>query len=218
MKNTSKFWSLLGLTIVFSACQERPKKENQETPAEEVKPMVVEAPKGIIPNTEAKAIYDNYSTNRVPIIKEYEERRSPSEDFVVTRFIDFDYKSIRQYLDYIDQEAANGGVKNVTKLRVYLAEYDSENKNSRRNTVFFVPTMDVNGENLGFFIGEDGKAKTIRSITQADDMKQMGNIQSKEQKNFAGLFPSFSLNTSLQGGGSLTYNRGTSAPPPNADY
>ena len=48
-------------------------------------------------------MFDSYSKNRVPIIEAYEAQRDPEQNFVVGRFVSFDYEMIKQYLDYVDQ-------------------------------------------------------------------------------------------------------------------
>jgi hypothetical protein len=195
-----------------------PKPENN------ISAEVVDAPKGIISLNEASSIYDNYTKHRVSLIEPYEtEQRSPEVAFEASRFVDFDYETMKNYIAYVDQEAAKAGVKKVTKLRMYFANYpnkvdfpDGEKiVHPRQNSIFMVPTLNSNGNNFGFYIGSDGKAALIKD-RKSSGKDGMGYLERSQKKSYAGF--NITLNSSLQGGTSLTLNRGGDGPPPFGDF
>jgi hypothetical protein len=199
--------------------------DNKQRPTEE-KPVVVEAPQNIITLAEADALYNNYTKHRIPLITNYEiKQRAPSEKFEAARFVDFDYDSIKKYISYIDQEAANGGVKKVTKLRLYFANYPNEKKfkdekdvvHPRQNSIFILPTLEKNNQDYGFYIGENGKAELILDWNSGIE-KGMGSLNMKKETQHAGIIPNFFTSNSAQAGKSLTYNHGNGGPPPPGDF
>lgn len=218
----SRIPQIIVLFLMFTCfvnCGEKTKHIPEEKPEE--KP-VVEAPDNIITLNEADVIYESYSQHRVNLIEPYEkEKRAPGEEFEAARFVDFDYDTVKQYIDYIDQEAAKAGVKKVTKLRLYFANYPNDREfpnkkevvHPRQNSIFMVPTLDRDGVNYGFYIGSNGKASLITDRNVGNE-KGMGLLDEKPQKAYAG----FSLNSSLQGSGSLTLNFGHGGPPPKSDF
>nr|WP_299174615.1 hypothetical protein [uncultured Allomuricauda sp.] len=221
MKNTkTSFAMLLGsLILLLGACKQPPKTEEpHEEPKERVKP-----PEQIISLEESKSLYDHYSRNRVEIIQQFEKERDESEEkFRPARFSSYDYSTIKQYMDFIEQEAKDANVE-ISSLRFYFGNYPNKEKfpdgkkvvHPRQNAVFIVPTIDVDGHNYGFYIGEDGKAKLIKD---AVGQKGIGSTQKGEQKAYASFAPSFSSPPAPYAGQSLTLNRSTAGPPPDADY
>ncbi|MGX1929657.1 hypothetical protein [Flagellimonas sp. 2504JD4-2] len=220
MKNTrNAFAMLLGsLMLILGACKQPQKKDDPaEEPKERVKP-----PEQIISLEESKSLFDNYSRNRVAMIQEFEMEQNPDEKFRPARFSSYDYSTIKQYMAFIEQEAKDANV-DITSLRFYFGNYPNKEKfpdgkkvvHPRQNAVFIVPTINVDGQNYGFYIGEDGKAKLIKN---AVGEKGMGSNETGEQKAYASFVPSFSAPTAPFAGQSLTLNRGTSGPPPDADY
>jgi hypothetical protein len=206
-------------------CNE-PTKKTQEEEKEVVKP-IIEAPDNIISLGQADSIYNNYNDHRISIIENYEKReRVPEEDFKAARFVDFDYQTLKDYIAYVDQEAKKAGVKKVKTMRLYFANYPNTAKfpngkmvvHKRQNSIFMLPTLDKDGEDYGFYIGEDGKAKLV--IDWKNEInKGMGLNEKVIDKSYAGFLPnSFSLNSNLQGGTSLTLNYGGSGPPPLTDF
>ena len=217
----SKSASFLALITIFGCNQQR--KEN--IPDRKDQP-IVEAPANIISLNEANDIYDNYSKHRVGIIETYEtQQRLPEEKFEASRFVDFDYETMKQYIAYLDQEAAAGGVKKITKLRLYFANYPNDDKfpngknviHKRQNSIFMVPTLDEKGVNYGFFIGSDGRAELIKDW-KATTNDGLGLAIENTQKSEASIAPNFSLKTSLQGSKSLAFNFGQGGPPPKTDF
>ena len=218
---TTKILCVLVLTSIFSCNQQQKEnKPNSKTPP------IVDAPTNIISLNEANAIYDNYSEHRVRLIEPYEtQQRQPDEKFEASRFVDFDYDALKQYIAYIDQEAEAGGVKKITKLRLYFANYPNEEKfpngkkvvHKRQNSIFMVPTLEKGGINYGFFIGDNGTAELIKDWK--DSSKDgLGFSLDKKQEAQAGFVPNFVLNTSLQGSKSLAFNFGQGGPPPKTDF
>jgi hypothetical protein len=218
---TTKILCVLLLTSIFSCNQQQKEnKPNSKTPP------IVDAPANIISLNEANAIYDNYSEHRVRLIEPYEtQQRQPDEKFEASRFVDFDYDALKQYIAYIDQEAEAGGVKKITKLRLYFANYPNEEKfpngkkvvHKRQNSIFMVPTLEKGGINYGFFIGDNGNAELIKD--RKDSSKDgLGFSLDKKQEAQAGFVPNLVLNTSLQGSKSLAFNFGQGGPPPKTDF
>lgn len=217
------FTKVLSICLVVGiiSCDQRQKvnKDNYHNPQK------VKAPGNIISLSEASTIYDNYSEHRVSLIEPYEiQRRAPEEKFEASRFVDFDYDTIKQYIAYIDQEAKKAEVKKITKLRLYFANYPNEDKfpdgkkvvHKRQNSIFMVPTLEIEGTNYGFYIGSSGNAALITDWK--DNLKDgMGLSFEKKGKSYASFSP-IPFSTSLQEGKSLTLNFGQGGPPPKTDF
>ncbi|SIQ34605.1 hypothetical protein [Maribacter ulvicola] len=217
----SKILCAILISICFSCNQ--PKKEKEPEIKE---PTKVKAPTNIISLNEADAIYNNYTKHRVQIIEDYENQERPSEEkFEASRFVDFDYKTLKQYIAYLDQEAAAGGVDKITKLRLYFANYPNEEKfpngkpvvHKKQNSIFMVPTLDQEGINYGFYIGDDGKAELIKNWKE-NNSDGLSFQLDKKNKAYAGFVPNFKLNSNLQGSKSLAFNFGQGGPPPKTDF
>lgn len=197
-------------SFLFFSCQEGP--THTEPPYEG-------PPKGHIISVErAQEMYDNYSKRRLPIIREYEDSLKPTnpEKFSPTRYAEFDLSTIKQYIAYIEHESKRANV-DVSTLRFYLTNYPNSDKfpngdkikYPRQNSILVLPTMDHNGENVGFSIEElDGKysAVPIRKGNTA-------NNESKGELNEAGFFMS-NTSTLQSTTTSLILNDGTIMPPP----
>lgn len=188
-------------------CQEKPKRNGEKPPKEERE--MAKAPDGIISLGEAKELCDNYEELRIPTILEFETQRNPSEQFIPTQFIDFDLKTIKKYIKYVEHSAKKAKVK-PDSLRIYLGNYGKDGRDPNHNTVFIVPTATVKGKHGGFYINDKGKAELIRNYWPNDDSQEM------EQKSKAGFLPSMNLN--LYQDGSLILNRGHGGPPPTSDF
>ena len=74
-----------------TACQQTPRQQEEPEPVEEEE-VVVEPPENIISIPQSKMLYDNYTRNRVAPIMRYEIATFVYEDFVVSRYVDFDFK------------------------------------------------------------------------------------------------------------------------------
>ncbi|MDV7140821.1 hypothetical protein R3X28_18150 [Maribacter sp. TH_r10] len=222
-KYQMRILALSALLLTLASCNEKKKpKQEKDLIKKEVK-----APKDIISLNEASSIYNNYTKHRISVIENYElEQRAPEKEFIPARFVDFDYQTIKNYIAYVDQEASKAGVKEVTKLRLYFANYPNKGKfadgkkvvHPRQNSIFMVPTLDKNGENHGFYIGEDGKAKLISDWKHNNKMEMGANSLNPNIKSHASMIPSFTLNSSLLAGTSLVLNRGNGGPPPKSEF
>nr|WP_299384647.1 hypothetical protein [Allomuricauda sp.] len=222
MKNTNQITiPLMAIFfLVLAACQQQPKKQGEEDPGKMEPRETVKPPKQIISLEESKSLYDNYTKNRVDIIQEYEATRSPEKKFEAARFAAFDYATIKQYIAFIEQEAEGAHV-DISSLRLYFANYPDKEDfpdgkkivHPRQNSVLIVPTINVDGQDYGFYIGDDGKAKLIKDAVGAQGI---GATSQKGQKSYASFAPSFA--PAMQGGQSLNLNRGQSGPPPSPDF
>ncbi|TXN34906.1 hypothetical protein FVB32_09915 [Flagellimonas hymeniacidonis] len=220
MKNTKKVTPfILGAMLLFlGACQEKPKKEEpHEEPKERVKP-----PKQIISLETSKELYDNYSKNRAELIQSYEAEENDDENFKAARFASWDFKTIKQYIAFIEQEAKDAKV-DISTIRFYYANYPNKKRfpdgkkviHPRQNSIIILPTMKVDGTDYGFYIGEDGKAKLIKD---AVDAKGIGSTSEQNGKSYASFAPNFSAPPALFAGQSLNMNHGNSGPPPKGDF
>jgi hypothetical protein len=105
---------------------------------------------------------------------------------------------IKDYIAFVDYEAAKAGVKKGTKLRMYFANYPDEKKmpdgkdvvHQRQNSIFLLPTMATNDENYGSYIGDDGKPKLIADW-KAEMKKGMGSVMKRQSKEHASIVPNF---------------------------
>ncbi|MAU15882.1 MAG: hypothetical protein CMH46_10125 [Muricauda sp.] len=211
MKNNGK--ALLAFfaatLLLLGSCQQGPKKEKPTEPKKEKVPP----PEGIISLDESKSLYDNYTKNRVDMIEEFELERQPGKEFNAARFTSFTYADLKNYMAYIEQEASEAGVK-VASLRLYFANYPDKPDfpdgkkivHPRQNSIFIVPTTIIDGEELGFYIDADGKAKSIKSVVGSS--KDTGNTSQA----------SFAPTLFQDDGTSLNLNHGNSGPPPYTDF
>lgn len=219
MKNYRKVAiTFLGsLLLVMTACQEAPKKDEPRT-SEEPQAEKISPPEGIISLVESKSLYDNYTKHRMDMIQQYEAERGPDREFAPARFSSFTYEDIKQYMAYVEQEAKEANVE-ISSLRFYFANYPDKERfpdgkkivHPRQNSMFIVPTMMVDGEEYGFYIGSDGKAKPIKNAVGA---KGMGHKEDQGSKAYASFAPTLFQDD----GTSLNLNHGTSGPPPFTDF
>ncbi|MDT0540423.1 hypothetical protein [Croceitalea sp. P059] len=196
MKNTNKlFWSFLGLTVILTSCQEQPKKENPAAIAAEAEQVIYEAPKQIISLEEADSLYVNYEDRRATNIVEMEAKYQEDEKpFVPTQFVSFDIETIKEYINYAEQEAKTGGTS-IDSLRIYLGNYgNKKGVDNRHNTVFFVPAAKVKSGFGGIYIAEDGQAKLISDYFKGEEEETVNS------------------------GTSLILNFGNCCPPKNGDF
>lgn len=224
-------FAILGFTL--TNCEEVKK----DPPKEEEKPKVI-APTEIVEIDQAKMMYDNYSTRRLPLIQRYEDsinrgmgsmkmksEAAAPKPFDVGRFVYYDYKTIKQYMDYIEQEADAAGVE-ISTLRFYFSNYPDETffpgtkdsiKHPRQNSLLLSPTIKKGKRDYLFYIAQGAEGQ--EAVVIDDDFgtqKGMGLLQSEEKTSHASLVPNFFKPNAkpLYAGTSLTMNRGTGAPPP----
>ena len=216
------------LTFTFISCNETGKEEKPE----------VLAPAQIVEINQAKTMYDNYTARRVPLIQHYEDsinrgkgeekmkmQEGDSKPFDVGRFVYYDYKTIKQYMDYIEQEAEAAGVE-ISTLRLYYSNYpDNTNfpgtkdavKHPRQNSILLSPTIKQGKRDYLFYVAQGAEGQ--EAVVLDDEFgtpKGMGLLQSKDNASHASLVPNFFKPNAkpLYAEKSLTLNRGQGAPPP----
>lgn len=210
MKNIKNLWMFFALFILLSSCN-----ENQGKMPKEEEVVTFEAPEQIISLEEADSLFVNYQNRRIPtIVKTEAQFQEDGKPFVPTQFISFDIDVLKDYIGYVEQEAKKGGTK-ADSIRIYLGNYGTRSKKyERKNTLFLLPTAEVNGEYGGIFIDSDGNAKLVRQWFNESQNTGQGN----NQKSEASILPMISSAPSLQGGTSLALNFGGSGPPPKTDF
>ena len=235
--------TLIIILFSFSSCEEKDKKE----------PPTVLAPEQIVEVDQAKEMYDRYTDRRVPLIQHYEDSidrahydskilqhkkakskaidSNSDKKFDVARYVSYDYKTIKQYLAYIEQEAKKANVE-ISSLRFYFSNYPDksffDNKDSvlhpRQNSLLLSPTLKKGDREYLFYIG--GTKTEEQAILLTDNFgeinnQEIGATDRMEDKAHASILPNLTntttnpaLNTSFYSGTSLTMNKGTGAPPP----
>ena len=237
MKNLKRTWFPLMLTFLFvfvlSSC-------NEECPS--CDPDPVAPPAQIVEVGEAKKMYDTYTIRRKPLIRRYEDsinRRKNYDDndklkqqkmqqdqaaqvdsFPVARYVYYDYKTIKDYLTYIEQEAKKQGIK-ISTLRFYFSNYPEgmkvEDAKPRQNSIFIMPTLTQDNQTYGYFLNDQEELKLL-----ADDLKVSPTPykpEAEDSKTKASFFPEFESSIkpptySLYQGTSYILNKGGGAPPP----
>lgn len=211
MKNLCKPLVIFIFLIPLVSC-----KQNQEKPPTEVKEEVLTAPKQIISLEEADSLYENYKNRRAAFIEKMESENQPDENpFKPTQFISFDIEVLENYLKYVKQEAKNGGTE-ADSIRIYLGNYGNTSRRyPNKNTVFLLPTAHVDGAYGGIFIDAEGKARLVRDWIAS---QQGDNSKEGREKSEASFIPKTNAAPVVQGGTSLTLNRGNGGPPPKTDF
>jgi len=223
---TCKILCVFALTTIFS-CNEQPKKNEVPDNKIEVLP-----PNQIIAVPQAKDMYESYGKRRVPLIQHYEDsinrQKNDGKEFDVARFVYYDYETIKQYLDYIEQEAKNAGVE-ISTLRFYYSNYPNEAifpnskdsiKHPRQNSIMLSPTYNDGKRDYLFYIGEGAQGKQAVPLNNSfEAIKGYGTNSSENSKTYASFAPILNSNNTkksaiIQSNQSLTLNRGTAVPPP----
>ena len=231
IKEKKSLFCLVALSLFvfsFNSCAEKMEKEKEETPE-------VLAPAQIVQIDEAKAMYENYTDRRLPLIQHYEDSiNEGKEKFDVARYVSYDYETIKQYLAFIEQEAKKANVE-ISGLRFYFSNYPKGPKfengdaivHPRQNSVMLSPTLKRGDRDYLFYIGgTEAKQEPVLLSDSFGSVKGqgMGVIGNGDNKSYASFIPSLTnettnstLNASFYAGTSLTMNRGTGAPPPYND-
>lgn len=219
MKVLMSHRSLLLFCIIFSLFSCKEPGTHNESPYEG-------PPKDhIISVDQAREMYDAYSQRRVPIIQRYEDSIAADSSFTPTRYAEYDLETIKQYIAYIEHEATKAEV-DIKTLRFYLSNYpDSEKfqngdivKYPKRNSLFVLPTMEYEGDKVGFYLEDiEGKYTAVpikkRTGTQQGVNQKRNEDEPAGNVNEAGFF--ISNAATVQGGGtSLVLNDGQITPPP----
>jgi len=131
---TIKLLALLFVSaIILEGCNEKPAHPGEPTVGGPIAP-----PKTIIDVQEAEDMYHRYGKDIAPIL---EKNKS---NFKATRSLSIDYKTLKDYIAFIEQEAAEANKTEITGLRIYFAKYE-DSKNDGRATVFLNPIMEYGG-------------------------------------------------------------------------
>ncbi|MDC8000028.1 hypothetical protein POV26_03190 [Aequorivita todarodis] len=219
-KMTNRLFVLIFVNLMLVGCQE---------PTTHTEPPYEGPPKDHIISVErAQEMYDAYAQRRVPIIQKYEDSIVPGGDkFTPTRYAEYDLKTIKQYIAYIEHEAKEANV-DIQTLRFYLSNYPNSDtfpngdavRYPRRNSLFVLPTMAYEGKNVGFSVEEvDGRYTAVpinRRTLQQEGNQDKRQADSTGQMNEAGFFMS---NNATVGGteSSLILNDGSIIPPPGTN-
>ncbi|MGB5430411.1 hypothetical protein [Eudoraea sp.] len=228
------FLTFTAYSILISCGEQKAKDEVPEAKQEEIK-----APEQIVTVDQARSMYKSYTERRAPLIQKYEDaydkRESQMKDsFDVARYVYYDYKTIKDYLAYIEQEAAKANVE-ISTLRFYFSNYPNETKfedgrpviHPRQNSVFILPATTVDNKQFGFYLEEKEDGSTmpayLRWNLEPYTQEGMGAI-SEEAKSYAGMGPNMSSSSALsinpiQSGGnrSTILNEGSAGPPPHTN-
>lgn len=221
----------------ISSCVEKTNKKEEEPP--------VPAPTQIVKIEEAKEMYNRYADRRVPLIQRYEDsinrsgidqkmqqRQQKQEQnkavegpakFDVARYVYYDYKTIQNYMKFIEQQAEAANV-DISTLRFYFSNYseDAKNIHPRQNSIMISPALKQDNREYIFYI-DDSDPQNPKPVLLGDNFgpvkSGMGAATTEENKAYASFAPSFSKTNSTtvlpaNGGQSLTMNRGGGAPPP----
>lgn len=150
---TIKLLALLFVSaIILEGCNEKP-----EQPSEGGS---IPPPKIIIDVQEAEDMYHRYGKDIAPILK----KNNPN--LKATRSLSIDYKTLKDYIAFIDQEAAAANDTKISGLRIYFAKYE-DSKNDGRATVFLNPIMEAGAigdlrDDVSFAIKtENGKSTAV---------------------------------------------------------
>lgn len=173
-------FSIVTTFLIVLSCQ-----EDNEVTTEEATSNLVQPPEKLISFNQAKNLHENYHMNRISLIEEYEKTTRKKDDFVATRWVEWDIATIEQYIAYVKQESQKANIE-IETLRFYFGQYGAEKED--KNTLLIMPTTDFNGENWGYTI-QNGQPVRL------NDPKS--NIASKGNN------------------GSLLLNIGNGGPPPN---
>ncbi|WP_086476270.1 MULTISPECIES: hypothetical protein [Arenibacter] len=196
-------------------------------PSPEPAPTPVKAPAQIVSVAQAKQMYDAYGERRVGLIERFENEQSPEKKFDVARFGSYDYQTIKDYLNYIEQEAKKANVE-ISTLRFYFSNYPDQEtfkdgrkiKHPKQNSFFLIPTTkDDKKEDYAFYIQEDDAGnRTPILLTNNLNPKKKGNATpSQEQDNEkmeASMLPNFTNKTLFAKNTSLILNEADMTPPP----
>jgi len=214
---------LLAFSFLFlTNCEDKPNPNNNNN-------AEIKAPAQIVPLQEAKVLYKTYEKRRVPLIQRYEDSinaKKIDKKFDVARYVQYDYAVIKQYMDYIEQEAKAAKV-DISTLRIYFSNYpvgDDSVKHPRQNSVMLSPTINQKGNEYLFYINDSIREAPKAVLLNWDfgplNNTQMGALTPKVNVSQASVLPNLANSKStttkapFNGGKSLTLNRGNSAPPP----
>ena len=176
------------------------------------------APEQIVSLQTARIHYANYSRRRVPLIQQYEDSILNSKGidsaFAVTRYVSFDYKTLKAYLAYIEQEAGEVGA-DISSLRIYLANNPEEGPyvHPIQNSVFLLPAarpLNKGDQEFGLYIRGDAPGYLTGDLMPRKAPSGSGQDGNGPSEAAVLAFPPHPVQESQ----SLILNFGGSAPPP----
>ena len=105
-------------------------------------------PAQIISVNQAKEMYDTYEDRRIRLIEKYEAPNPDGSPFDATRYGWYDFETVKNYIAYVEQEAALAEVK-VSGMQIWFANYPDSDvfqdgkpvKYPRQNSFFMIPTL-----------------------------------------------------------------------------
>jgi hypothetical protein len=223
MKNLKRTQAKLcvGALIVFgfTSCEQKKGKDPVKEPA----PTEISAPKQIVSVAQAKSMYDAYGKRRVGLIEAYENELAPEKKFDVARFGYYDYNTIKEYMDYIEQEAKKANVE-ISSLRFYFSNYPDkktfedgrEIKHPKQNSFFIIPALKENDREYGFYIREDNDGKNVPVLLtdNLEPKKEVGTDRPGESKSEASFMPTTSPAPFYVKDKSMVLNEANMVPPP----
>ncbi|MBM1106273.1 hypothetical protein JQC67_09010 [Aurantibacter crassamenti] len=250
MRHTKRLFSSLSLVVLIGFTLYNCKNEKGQTPEvkDNQKDSITKQPDEIIDINIAREHYLTYENRRVNLIQKYEDSINRSDKrwinqniqqdandpngkgFDVARYVYWDYKTIKNYLNYIEKEAAEANVE-ISTLRFYFSNNKADEKSAihpRQNSIMISPTLKANNRDFIFAI-DDSNLKSIKPQLLTDDFELIfGNNESNGNTNLyenSKAHASFLPNTSTANNNtipnamfvakSLTLNKGNSAPPPH---
>lgn len=190
------------LLLLAAGCKPDSSEQQTREATEKVVP-----PKQLISLETAREYYQKYGTRRVPLIRRYEDSVSQATDpegkpFDVARYVSFDYQVLKEYMAFIEQEAARVNT-DIHSLRIYFATYPDEagRTHPRQNSVFLLPAVEMEGKQWGLFIDGDrpGYLNGGLEVYQGPPRAEASMVPVPPQQGR---------------GGSLILNEGQSSPPP----
>ncbi len=156
------------------------------------------------------------------------EGQNVEKGFVPVQYTYYEYEKFKKYLKFIEQETKKAGA-DISTIRIYFANYpenepeDEEDYGKRkRNTVMFVPTIKIDGNESAYYISNDGPEGIPRpyiitdSFVKTKKTASMGSLDIPRNTNEASLLPNFnsSLSPSLfYADQSVIGNEGSRNPP-----
>ena len=175
----------------------------------------VKPPEQIISEEDAAKLFQGYTDSREACAIAAQDSAAQAS-FIPARYTEFDFKVIKDYIKYIEQEAKAVDTE-IETLRIYYAVYPKDKGDrSNKTTVFLVPAADFNGENKAFQIGMIGERAAADSIPWdfGTGAKKYNYSNTKDQRQQAGFVPIPASSAPVQGNKSLVLNDGSTAPPP----
>ncbi len=153
------------------------------------------------------------------------QRSEAYEKFDVARYVYYDYKTIKDYITFIEQQAAAAKV-DISTLRFYFSNYPDNEKfvHPRQNSIMISPALKKGDREFLFYI-DDADPNDLRPVLLKDDFSPtnttIGKSKSESTKAYASFLPSLAPNpvspNPYFNGQSLTLNRANGVPPPKND-